>query len=170
MAREAVRSVANVERAIDYVLLKVQGLPAAAHKEIMAEALRQYVRAAVLNEHGRRREVAASIPFQMQPQSAPKPQPKPSQLPARDASVIASVQHVVRAAFLGTWLLRGRKLGEWRGVDLLPMAASHESSARGNQLRADFYNRLAKRAGDAKVKDAWTDEEAQKLWKEISGK
>jgi len=67
--------------------------------------------------------------------------------------------------FLASWQTPdGRYLADVTGTDLQAFAAMESAQAAGHAKVAMFYETLASMAGDSRVGDAVTDDEAMKLW------
>ena len=150
LAKEACEKHDKIESAINYVLRRLDDDP-----ELKARLLTEMVACAVRrNIHYVRHETLTAV--------------KMPNVCTRGANAVAIAGRVKAASLLDTWVMPdGRRLGDYKGTELKPLAANEANLAAGHEANAAFYGRLAKLAGDNKVRSAVDADRARAIWDAI---
>jgi hypothetical protein len=150
LAIEACKRHDKIESAINYVLRKLEDDPNLKQRlltEIIACAIRQ-------NIHAVRHTNLTAVKW--------------SNRCTRGAAAVAIAGRVKAASLLDTWIMPdGRRLGDFKGTELQPLAANEANLAAGHEANSAFYFKLAKLAGDNKVRSAVDADRARAIWDAI---
>lgn len=150
LAIEACDKHDKIESAINYVLRRLDDDPALKARlltEIVACAIRRHV-------HDVRHDNLTAA--------------KCANRCTRGADAIAIAGRVKAESLLDTWIMPdGRRLGDYKGTELKPLSVNEANLAAGHTANAAFYGRLAKIAGDNKVRTVVNADHARKLWDAI---
>lgn len=88
---------------------------------------------------------------------------------ARDITAIIAAGRQDQLTVLDWPMPDGRRLAEYIGSELIPLAAENREHARGYAQRAAFFEWLALTAGDSVIGEVVKVKDAAEKWKEIEG-
>lgn len=150
LAVEACSKHDKIESAINYVLRKLDDNPALKAKlltEIVACAIRRHI-------HNVRHDNLTAT--------------KRPNICTRGADAVAIAGRLKAESLLDTWIMPdGRRLGDYTGTELKPLAVNESNLAAGHMANAAFYGRLAKLAGDNKIRTSVPADRARSIWDAI---
>jgi hypothetical protein len=87
----------------------------------------------------------------------------------RGLEVIAATSAAVAATILDLQMPDERTLGDWTGTELLAQVKREENTAAGYLRRARLFGELARIAGKHPVRKKVSVEQADQIWRRVSG-